>query len=75
MYDTSNVRFLRENPYVRQLENARRAAGGDKQLAAALSTSTRVLSKWLSGEAPPPMKTYMAAIHLAGRSTLRTRAA
>jgi hypothetical protein len=75
MYDTSNVRFLRENPYVRQLENARRAAGGDKQLAAALSTSTRVLSKWLSGEAPPPMKTYMAAIHLAGRSTLRSRAA
>jgi len=75
MYDTSNVRFLRENPYVRQLENARRAAGGDKQLAAALSTSTRVLSKWLSGEAPPPMKTYMAAIHLAGRSTPRSRAA
>jgi DNA-binding transcriptional regulator YiaG len=75
MYDNSNVRFLRENPYVRQLENARRVAGGDKQLAAALSTSTKVLSKWLSGEAPPPMKTYMAAIHFAGRSNLKSRAA
>ena len=75
MYDNSNVRFMRENPYVRQLENARRAAGGDKQLAAALSTSPRALSKWLSGEAPPPMKTYMAAIHLAGRSSLKSRAA
>ena len=75
MYDTSNVRLLRENPYVRQLENARRVAGGDKQLAAALSTSTRALSKWLSGEAPPPMKTYMAAIHFAGRSSLKSRAA
>ena len=37
----TNVRVLRENPYVRQLENARRVAGGDKQLAAALSTSTK----------------------------------
>ena len=75
MYDTTNVRFLRENPYVRQLENARRVAGGEKQLAAALSTSTRALSKWLSGEAPPPMKTYMAAIHFAGRSALKSRTA
>jgi hypothetical protein len=75
MYDNTNVRFLRENPYVRQLENARRIAGGDKQLAAALSTSTKALSKWLSGEMPPPMKTYMAAIHLAGRSSLKSRAA
>jgi hypothetical protein len=29
----------------------------------------------LSGEAPPPMKTYMAAIHFAGRSNLKSRAA
>jgi DNA-binding transcriptional regulator YiaG len=75
MYDTSNVRLLRENPYVRQLENARRVAGGEKQLAAQLSTSTRALSKWLSGEAPPPMRTYMAAIHFAGRSSLKSRTA
>lgn len=67
----TNVRVLRENPYVRQLEHARRVAGGEKQLAAALSTSTKALSKWLSGEAPPPMKTYMAALHFAGRSSLR----
>ena len=75
MFDNSSVRLMRENPYVRQLENARRVAGGDKQLAQALSTSTKALSKWLSGEAPPPMKTYMAAIHLAGRSSLKSRAA
>ena len=73
MYDHSNVRLMRENPYVRQLENARRVVGGNKQLAAALSTSTRALSKWLSGEAPPPMKTYMAALHLAGRTSLKSR--
>jgi len=73
MYDNSNVRLMRENPYVRQLENALRAAGGDKELAAALSTSRRALSKWLSGEAPPPMKTYMTAVHLAGRSSLKSR--
>jgi len=75
MYDNSNVRFMRENPYVRQLENASRVAGGDNQLAAALSTSPTVLSQWLSGEAPPPMRAYMAAIHLAGRSNLKSRAA
>ena len=75
MYDTTNVRFLRENPYVRQLENATRLVGGEKQLAAALSTSTRALSKWLSGEVAPPMKTYMAAIHLAGRSSFKSRTA
>jgi hypothetical protein len=73
MHDNSSVRIMRENPYVRQLENAKRVAGGDKQLAAALSTSTKVLSKWLSGEAPPPMKTYMAALHLAGRTRLKSR--
>jgi hypothetical protein len=75
MHDNSTVRIMRESPYVRQLENAKRAAGGDKQLAAALSTSTRVLSKWLSGEAPPPMRTYMAALHLASRTRLRSRTA
>lgn len=66
------VRFTRENPYVRPLENAIRVAGGDKELAAALRISRRTLSSWLSGEAPPPMKTYMAAIHLVGRSTLNS---
>jgi hypothetical protein len=75
MYDNSTVRLMRENPYVRQLENARRVAGGDKELAQALSTSTKALSKWLSGEVHPPMRTYMAALHLAGRSSLRSRAA
>jgi hypothetical protein len=74
MHDTSTVRLLRENPYVRPLENARRVAGGDEQLAAALRTSTEALSKWLSGEVPPPMKTYMAAVHLVARS-LKSRAA
>jgi hypothetical protein len=62
------VRFTRENPYVRPLENAIRVAGGNKQLAATLRISTKALSSWLAGEAPPPMKTYMAAIHLVGRS-------
>ena len=75
MYDTSNVRVARENPYIRPLENARRVAGGDVQLAEMLRTSTEALSKWLSGEATPPMRTYMAAIHLVGRSSLRRRAA
>ena len=75
MYDTSNVRVARENPYIRPLENARRVAGGDVQLAEALRISTEALSKWLSGEATPPMRTYMAAIHFAGRSSLRRRAA
>jgi hypothetical protein len=70
MYDNRTVHLMRENPYVRQLENARRVAGGDKQLAAALSTSKKALSKWLSGEVPPPMKAYMAAVHLAGRKQL-----
>jgi DNA-binding transcriptional regulator YiaG len=50
-------------------------AGGDEQLAEALRTSTEALSKWLSGEATPPMRTYMAAIHLVGRSSLKRRAA
>ena len=75
MYDTSIVRVARENPYVRPLENAIRVVGGDEQLAAALRISTQALSSWLSGEATPPMRTYMAAIHLVGRSSLRRRAA
>jgi hypothetical protein len=62
------VRFTRENPYVRPLEHAIRVAGGDKQLAAALQISRKTLSSWLAGEASPPMKTYMAAVHLASRS-------
>ena len=68
MHQNVNVRFTRENPYVRPLENAMRIAGGDRQLAAALRISRKTLSSWLSGETPPPMKTYMAAIHLVGRS-------
>lgn len=75
MYDTSIVRVARENPYVRPLENAIRVVGGDEQLAAALRISTQALSSWLSGEATPPMRTYMAAIHLVGRSSLKRRAA
>ena len=75
MYDHSTVRLMRESPYVRQLENARRAAGGDEKLAAALSTSQKALSTWLSGEVPPPMKTYMTAVHLAGRNSFRSRTA
>jgi hypothetical protein len=74
MYDNSNVRLLRESPYVRQLEHARRVAGGDKQLAVALRTSRKALSSWLSGKEPPPMKTYMAALHLAGRNNMKGRA-
>ena len=66
------VRFTRENPYVRPLENAIRVAGGNKQLAATLRISTKTLSSWLAGEAPPPMKTYMAAIHLVGRSNVNS---
>lgn len=73
--DDSNVRLILENPYVRPLENARRVAGGEEQLAAALRISTETLSTWLSGEAAPPMRTYMAAIHLVGRSSLRSRTA
>lgn len=69
------VRFTRESPYVRQLEHASRVAGGHKQLAAALSTSTKALSSWLSGEQAPPMKTYMAAVYFAGRNSLRSRTA
>jgi transcriptional regulator with XRE-family HTH domain len=69
----TNVRVMRENPYVRPLKNARRIAGGDEQLAAALRTSTESLSRWLSGEAPPPMRTYMAALNLVGRSSLKSR--
>jgi hypothetical protein len=75
MFDTVNIRVMRENPYIRPLENARRVAGGDEQLAAALRISTEALSSWLSGEAPPPMKTFMAAVHLVGRSNLKSRAA
>jgi hypothetical protein len=75
MYDTVNIRVMRENPYIRPLENARRVAGGDEQLAAVLRTSTEALSSWLSGEASPPMKTFMAAVHLVGRSNLKSRAA
>ena len=75
MQDTSNVRLMRENPYVRPLETARRVAGGDEQLAEVLRISTDTLSRWLSGEVSPPMKSYMAAVHLVGRSSLRTRAA
>ena len=74
MQDT-NVRLMRENPYVRPLETARRVAGGDEQLAEALRISTETLSRWLSGEVSPPMKSYMAAVHLVGRSSLRARAA
>ena len=74
MQDT-NVRLMRENPYVRPLESARRVAGGDEQLAEVLRISTETLSQWLSGEVSPPMKTYMAAVHLVGRSRLKTRAA
>jgi hypothetical protein len=69
----TNVRVMRENPYVRPLRNARRVAGGDEQLASALNASLEALSSWLSGEAPPPMKTYMAALHLVGRSSRLNR--
>jgi len=75
MQDISSVRLTRENPYVRPLENARRVAGGDEQLAEVLRISTETLSRWLSGEVSPPMKTYMAAVHLVGRSSLKSRAA
>lgn len=75
MQDNINVRLMRENPYVRPLENARRVAGGEEQLAEVLRISTETLSRWLSGEVSPPMKSYMAAIHLVGRSSMRTRAA
>lgn len=71
----TNVRVMRENPYVRPLENARRVAGGDEQLAFALNASVEALSSWLSGEAPPPMKTYMAALQLVGRGRLSRRGA
>ena len=71
----TNVRVMRENPYVRPLQNARRVAGGDEQLACALNASVEALSSWLSGEAHPPMKTYMAALHLVGRSRLNRRGA
>ena len=71
----TNVRVMRENPYVRPLQNARRVAGGDEQLAWALNAPVEALSRWLSGEAPPPMKTYMAALHLVGRSRLNRRGA
>jgi hypothetical protein len=74
MHEYVNVRVMRENPYVRPLEQARRAAGGDEELAAALSTSTEMLSTWLSGEAPPPMRAYIAAMNLVARNRLRSRA-
>ena len=74
MQDT-NVRLMRENPYVRPLEKAMRVAGGDEKLAEVLRISTDTLSRWLSGEVSPPMKSYMAAIHLVGRSSLKSRAA
>jgi hypothetical protein len=73
MHGYVNVRLTRENPYVRPLEQARRAAGGDEELAAALSTSTEMLSTWLSGETPPPMKAYVAAMNLVARNRLRSR--
>jgi len=69
----THVRIVRENPYVRPLQSARRVAGGDEQLAEALRTSTEALSRWLSGEARPPMRTYMTAVYLAGRRNLRSR--
>ena len=75
MHFNRTVRLTRESPYVRQLENASRVAGGKKELAAALSTSPKALARWLSGEAPPPMKTYMAAIYFAGRNSLKSRTA
>jgi transcriptional regulator with XRE-family HTH domain len=74
MYDNANIRLVRENPYVRPLEQAIRVAGGDEELAAALQISPETLSRWLSGESSPPMRTYMAAIHLVGRSSLKSRA-
>jgi hypothetical protein len=75
MRDNVNVRIMRENPYVRPLEHARRVAGGDEELAAALRTSTQALSTWLSGEAPPPMKTYMAALSLVARGNVKSHTA
>jgi hypothetical protein len=72
MRENVNVRIMRENPYVRPLELARRVAGGDEQLAEALRTSPQALSTWLSGEAPPPMKAYMAALNLVARGTAKS---
>jgi hypothetical protein len=40
-----------------------------------LRISTETLSRWLSGEVSPPMKSYMAAVHLVGRSAIKSRAA
>lgn len=75
MHENANVRLTRENPYVRPLEQAIRVAGGDEELAAALRISKQTLSSWLAGESSPPMRTYMAAIHLVGRSSMKSRAA
>ena len=74
MYDNTQIRLVRENPYVRPLENARRVAGGDEQLAAALRTSPEALSRWLSGEVPPPPRAYMEALNLVWRSSFKGRA-
>lgn len=71
MHENRVVRIMRENPYVRPLERARQLAGGEEELAAALRTSTEALSKWLSGELTPPMRTYMVALHLMARSSAR----
>jgi|SRR5688572_3279152 len=75
MRENVNVRILRENPYVRPLEHARRVAGGEEELAAALRTSPQALSTWLSGEAAPPMKTYMAALSLVARGNVKSHTA
>lgn len=75
MYENRCVRFIRENPYVRTLERARQLAGGDEELAAALQTSSEMLSRWLSGESWPPMKAYMTTVQLVARASTRRRAA
>ena len=53
-----------DDTHTRTLRRAVELCGGEAALAEALGTSPDVLSKWLSGELPPPTRVYFAALDI-----------
>lgn len=51
---------------MRTLRQAQLASGGISDLAAALGVSVFELTRWISGEEPPPEEIYESARRIAG---------
>ena len=62
-----------DDTYARTLRRAAELAGGEAALADALNTSPELVTKWLSGELPPPRRIYFAALDIVTKRTIGGR--